>query len=111
VHLYVIIIRYWIGSEPQNCINWSVLDRTDLLISGLYEHYRQPYQVLIICQYRSIISIIPAAENPFFRHDRSSQTHSSLSTTHNILMTMTTTDNYTCPQMLHHFNAALIANL
>jgi len=38
MHWYVIIIRYWIGSEPQNCINWSVLDRTDLLFAGSFEH-------------------------------------------------------------------------
>jgi len=35
----VIIIRYWIGTEPQNCINWSVLDRTDPLFPGSFEHY------------------------------------------------------------------------
>jgi len=36
----VIIIRYWINTEPQNCINWSVLDRTDPLFPGSFEHYQ-----------------------------------------------------------------------
>ena len=35
----VIIIWYWIGTEPQNCINWSVLDQTDPLFPGSFEHY------------------------------------------------------------------------
>jgi len=35
----VIIIRYWIGTEPQNCINWSVLNRTNPLFPGSFEHY------------------------------------------------------------------------
>ena len=38
----VIIIRYWIGTEPQNCINWSVLDRTDPL-------FPRSFVILIFC--------------------------------------------------------------
>ena len=34
-----IIFRYWIGTEPQNCINWSVLDRTNPLFPGSFEHF------------------------------------------------------------------------
>ena len=39
VHWYVIIIQYWIDSEPQNCINWSALDQTNPLFPGSFEHY------------------------------------------------------------------------